>query len=162
MKRAELIWQMAVVRRGEDGCGWLEFSDPGGCSKCSSGTGCGAALFSRLFSRPDARLPLPSGKAIPSGHLVRVGLDPRWLMLAAVVTYLLPVVAFVTGAVFADRIAPGSDPAALVSGTSFALAAGLLARFPLKLVGAPRLVLVDLHENLESAGDSGHFVGQGS
>lgn len=161
MKDAGLIWQIAVVRRDKAGSGWLEFDDPGGCTKCSSGTGCGAALFSRLFARPDVRVPMPDGKDMPAGRLVRVGLDPRWLVLAAAATYLLPVIAFVGGALCADRLLPGSDPAALASGVAFALLAALLARGPMKLIGRPGLVLVELKESLESTGHGGHLSGQG-
>lgn len=165
MKDADLIWQIAVVRLDEAGRQWLEFNDSGRCGRCSSGTGCGAALFSRLFVRPDARVPMPAGEKRPADRLVRVGLDPGWLMLAAAATYLLPVIAFVGGALLADRLLPGDDPAALVSAVSFALAAVVLARYPLRLIGAPRLQIVDLHEatasaGLESAEDSGHFSGR--
>lgn len=167
MKDADLIWQIAVVRRDESGSRWLEFDDPGGCGKCSSGTGCGAALFSRLFARPDARVPMPGENDMAPDRLVRVGLDPRWLVLAAAATYLLPVIAFVAGALCADRLLPGSDPAALVSGVGFALLAALLARGPMKLVGTPGLVLVELNQGpgtegrrLETEGDRGHVSGQ--
>lgn len=167
MKDADLIWQIAVVRRDEAGSGWLEFDDPGGCSKCSSGTGCGAALFSRLFSRPAAPVPMPREKGIPAGRLVRVGLEPRWLVLAAAATYLLPVIGFVAGALSAERILPGSDPAALVFGVAVAVLAALLARGQMKRIGRPGLVLVELNQSLESKGqrlerrvDSGHLSRQ--
>lgn len=156
MKDADLIWQMAVVRRDRDGSGWLEFDDPGSCSRCSSGNGCGAALFSRLFARPEARIPMPGQKNIGTDRLVRVGLDPRWLMLAAAVTYLLPVMAFVTGAVLADWLLPGNDPVALMSGIALAVFAALVARRALRIIGRPRLELVELHQSLESGNDSGH------
>lgn len=159
MKDAELIWQIAVVRCDGNGSRWLEFNDPAGCDKCSRGTGCGAAAFSRLFARPDARVPVPDEKNIPAGRMVRVGLDPRWLMLAAARTYLLPVVAFIAGAVSSDQLWPGNDPAALISGMAVALLAGLLARYPLKIVGTPGLQLVELHQSLESERESGHFPG---
>ena len=167
MKGSELIWQTAVVRLDDDGRRWLEFADPAACSRCSTGTGCGAALFSRLFARPDTRIPLPGNNSIQAGHVVRVGLAPRWLLLASAAAYLLPVIAFVAGAVFADRLFPGSDPAALVAGFSFALSAGLVAHYPMNLIGRPRLEIVDLHENPESTGlesgdDSGHLTGQGT
>jgi len=163
VKHVDLIWQIAVVRLDEDGSRWLEFNDPGSCHKCSRGTGCGAALFSRLFARPDARVPMPGEKNIPVDRMVRVGLDPRWLMVAAAATYLLPVIAFITGAVFSDQVWPGSDPAALISGTAFALLAAWIARHPLKLIGRPGLELVEMHQSLESGGDSDHFSsGQGT
>lgn len=160
MKNARLIWQTAVVRIDDVGAAWLEFSDPGACSRCASGSGCGAALFSRLFTRRDTRVPLPADESVAGGRVVRVGLDSRWLMMAAGAAYLLPVLTFVVAAAGADLVWPGSDPAALVSGLTFALAAVALARHPLKFLGNPRLTLVDLQPDLESAGAGGHLSGR--
>lgn len=156
MRDADLIWQTAVVRQEAGGRTWLEFSDPLGCSRCSRGTGCGAALFSRLFARPQTRLPMPGNMAIQADRPVRVGLEPRWLMLAAVVVYLLPATAFVAGAVVANQIWPGSDPAALLSGVFLVVLCVLLLRNPLRVVHAPRMRLVELcptdqQQGLESA-----------
>lgn len=161
MRDADLIWQTAIVRCDDAGRYWLEFSDPRGCRKCSTGTGCGAALFSRLFARPDCRVPMPGEKKIPADRPVRVGLDPRWLVLAAAASYLLPVIAFIAGAVSSDRLLPGSDLAALVSGMCFALVAGMLARYPLRSISGPRLLLVELHQGLESESGNDHFSDHG-
>jgi len=160
MKNADLIWQTAIVRQGDEGH-WLEFSDLRACSRCSRGTGCGAALFSRLFARPDTRLRMPGDCEIPADRVVRVGLDPRWLVLAAAATYLVPVLSFVAGAVLGDMLRPESDPVALTTGLSFALAAVLLLRYPLNVIAQPRLQLVDLHQGLESADASDHFSSYG-
>lgn len=149
MQHGRLIWQVGVVRREPDGRAWLEFSDPGACARCSQGSGCGAALFSRLFARPETRIPLPDDDARPPGQLIRAGLDPRWLVLAAVAAYLLPVLAFVLGAVAADGIWPRNDLAALFTGTVVSLSAVILLRRSLRMPGQPPLVLVDFREPLE-------------
>ncbi|MEX0916142.1 MAG: SoxR reducing system RseC family protein [Wenzhouxiangellaceae bacterium] len=150
MRNSDLIWQTAVVRRDRDGHAWLEFGDPGACSRCSNGTGCGAALFSRLFARPASRLPLTDDDGRPDGRMVQVGLDPRWLVLAAAATYLLPVVAFVTGAVLADLAWPGHDPAALLGGVTLSLAVAVVVRYPIRSISRPRLMLTDFDTALES------------
>lgn len=152
-----MIWQIAVVRHDQAGRDWLEFSDPRECRKCSSGSGCGAALFSRMFAPSGAWVAMPGECGIPAGHRVRVGLDPRWLMLAALTTYLLPVIAFIAAAVVADRLSAGNDFAALISGAVCALVAAAAARSWLKPLGKPNLVLVELDQSLESDDNSGHF-----
>lgn len=149
MQRGPLIWQIAVVRRGPDGRAWLEFSDPGACTRCSQGTGCGAALFSRLFARPDTRIPLTDDIDRRSGQVVRAGLDPRWLLLAAAAAYLVPASSFVLGAVAADWIWPSNDVAALFTGLVVSLAVAALTRRPLRMISRPPLTIVDLHEPLE-------------
>lgn len=155
-----MIWQTAIVRQADEGY-WLEFSDPRACRRCSRGTGCGAALFSRLFARPDTRLRMSGDCGIPADRWVRVGLDPRWLVLAAAATYFVPVLSFVAGAVLGDILRPGNDAASLVAGVSFALVVVLLLRYPLRAIAQPRLQLVDMHQDLESAGASDHFSPHG-
>lgn len=156
-----MIWQMAIVRRDADGRPLLEFSDPAGCTRCRRGTGCGAALFSRLFVSAETRLPLGNEEPIrPEGRLVRVGLDPRWLLLAAASNYLLPVVMFVAGAVVADIGWPRSDSAALIGGLGSLFAAAFLARPLLRGVHKPKLRLVDLPDALESGSRCDHVSQQ--
>lgn len=157
MRPENMIWQSGTVRRDDAGETWLEFADPGACSRCSNGTGCGAALFSRLFSRPATRLKLDRGAQYHSGQRVRAGLDARWLVRAAVVMYLVPVVAFVGGAAGADRLWPDSDALALASGLGAALVAVLGARYPARLVSRPPLSLVDVSHSLESGPKRKHF-----
>lgn len=149
MQRGPLIWQIGVVRRGPDGRAWLEFGDPGACTRCSHGTGCGAALFSRLFARPDIRIPLTDDVDRRSGQLVRAGLDPRWLVLAAAAAYLVPVLTFVLGAVAADVAWPGNDLAALFTGLMVSLATVATIRRTLRMLSRPPMTLVDLSEPLE-------------
>lgn len=105
---------------------------------------------------------MPGDSEIPADRLVRVGVDPRWLMLAAAGTYLVPVVAFVAGAVSADQVFDGRDAVALLAGVSFALVAAWFARYPLAFISRPRLALVDMHQGLESASDSDHLSRQGT
>ncbi len=162
MLNSDLIWQTGVVRHGPEGRQVLEFADPGACTRCSQGTGCGAALFSRLFAKPVTRLSLEDGIARPAGRLIRVGMDPRWLLLAAAANYLLPVVAFVAGAVLADMGWPRSDSAALVAGIVSMVSAWFLARLGLSSVYRPRLRLVDFDGALESSDQRDHISPPGS
>lgn len=163
MRDADLIWHTGVVRRGA-GRVWLEFSDVASCNRCSRGTGCGAALFSRLFVRPEACIPLDrdlyGNHGRPDGRLVRAGLDPRWLMLAAAATYLLPVAAFIAGTLIAELQWPRNDLAALVGGGLFLLATGFGVRHLLRRIGRPVLKLVDLDATLESGDVRGHLTVQ--
>ena len=156
MRGADLIWQTGVVR-SRDGRAWLEFDDPGACSRCESGKGCGAALFSRLFSQPAAVIPLGDADNPPVGRRVRAGLNPRWLMRAAAAFYLLPVAAFLAGCLGAHAIWPDNDLAALSGGTLVAALVIRVARERLRRAGPPGLELIEIDSGLESRGIGGHL-----
>lgn len=121
-----MVWQTAVVRARGDGRSWLEFADAGRCARCEAGTGCGAALFARLFARGSPALPLPPGAGLENGRFVRVGLPASRLVRTAAVMYLAPVTAFVAGALGAHLAWPGNDGAAL-AGALLAAALTMLA-----------------------------------
>lgn len=154
---SDLIWQTGTVRK-IDARAWLVFDDPGACSRCSAGTGCGAALFSRLFSRSGPTgIPLHRAALLHHGQRVRAGLSPRWLMMAAAGLYLLPVIAFMAGALAADTMWPRDDLAALGGGTLFAAVAVWSTRRRLRFAQAPGLKLVGLDPALESYRARDHF-----
>lgn len=157
MKDSDLIWQSGVVRKHR-GRVWLQFEDPGTCSRCSQGTGCGAALFSRLFSRPGADIPLDGAGLPRDGQRVRAGLNPHWLMTAAAMLYLVPVLAFLVGALAADAIRAGDDVAALVGGLLSAFLAVWLVRVRVRSRGIPRLKLIEIDPTLESQPGRDHFL----
>ncbi len=114
---SRLIWQPGVVRVSESGQCWLEFSATSPCARCASGQGCGAGLFSGLMlaSRP-ARLPLSGHSGYQAGQSLLAGIRPHRLVIAAALLYLVPVLAFVVGALLADQLRPGSDAFALTGG----------------------------------------------
>ncbi|MBS3744929.1 MAG: SoxR reducing system RseC family protein [Wenzhouxiangellaceae bacterium] len=157
MNDSDLIWQTGTVCKN-DGRVWLVFDDPGACSRCSSGTGCGAALFSRLFSRSGPiSLPLRGPALVHHGQRVRAGLNPHWLMMAAAALYLLPVIAFLVGALAAEAMWPRDDLAALGVGSLFAGLAVWSTRGRLGSSLAPVLKLAELDPALESSGARDHF-----
>lgn len=153
---AELIWQYGVVR-SRAGYSWLEFEDPGDCNRCRQGRGCGAALFSRLFRQPSVTLPLPREHGgLKPGQRVRLGVNPRWLLMAAAAVYLLPVLGFLAGCVAADAIWPRDDAAALGGGL-LALLSIVAIRARLRGRGAPQPELVLIDGPLESRAAQNHL-----
>ncbi|MGB0514730.1 MAG: SoxR reducing system RseC family protein [Wenzhouxiangellaceae bacterium] len=143
------LWQTGrVVRAGERL--WLEFPDLTRCARCRAGTGCGAASFVRLFRVGGvARLPLAARWERHEGRPLRAGLDPRWLVWAAALLYLPPLLLFLAGALVAALLG-GGDWAALAGGLCGALAGiGLTRRAPAMLM-TPKLRLEPIAA-LESA-----------
>jgi len=155
------IWHIATVSADSGGGLWLDFPDPSSCARCALGNGCGAAHLTRLFIRSGSRLPLASHHGFRPGEKVRAGVDSRWLLRAACVSYVVPVLAFLTGAIGAQAMWPGSDIPALLGGllgTGLALA---LLHGPLARLTQPRLSLERLAdepvERLESRRDGAHL-----
>lgn len=111
------------------------------CSRCLSGKGCGAGVFSRLFARRSVELDLPETTGIEPGMPVDVGISSRALMRACLRLYGLPLAGFLGGVMAVHLLGGGalanhglwvSDAAALVAG--LVSGAGLLiwsARRPL-------------------------------
>jgi len=155
-RNADLIWQTGVVKT-RAGRAWLEFDDPGACGRCSRGRGCGAALFSRLFSRPPTVIALDDADLRTAGKRVRAGLSAHWVMLAAAALYLVPVIAFLAGALAADTIWPRDDLAALCGGLLAGFGAVGAIRKRLRCTRPPRLELVELDAGLESRAGGDHL-----
>ncbi len=152
---SDLIWQSGVIR-GRDGRVWLEFDDPAACSRCSQGSGCGAALFSQLFPRPRLEIPLGQCGPLQPGQRVRAGLSAHWLLAAAAALYLLPVLSFLAGCVVAGAIWPANDLAALCGGVLVAVLAAPSIRRRLGDRRPPELELVKVDGTLESVRDGDH------
>lgn len=138
MRDRDLIWQPGVVGGDASGRRWLAFRSAGECERCARGDGCGAATFARLFTRAGSRLPVPGDVSMAPGQAVVVGVQIRWLLLAAAALYLAPVAGFVAGAVIAEMLWPGRDASALAAGLAFG-AAGFLAAGRFGRLVPPRL-----------------------
>lgn len=150
-----VVWQIGRVVQGDDGAVRVEFRDPADCRRCTSGKGCGAGQFARLFGRgPPVQLTVPAADALPLGALVRVGIDSRWLLLAAAASYLLPVLAFIAGALAAGPGLGRGDVAALTGGVIAAAAASFSSHRLAPGLLRPRM---RIGEVLESAGRRNHL-----
>lgn len=151
----EVVWQIGRVVQGDHGEILIEFRDPAACRRCKSGKGCGAGQFARLFGRGrPVRFTAPGADALPLGTLVRVGIDARWLMLAAAASYLVPVLAFIAGALAAGPVLGQGDVAALIGGLIATAAAWLLIR---RLAPGLLRPALRIGEALESASARNHL-----
>jgi positive regulator of sigma E activity len=154
-KELEFVWQIGRVVQGDGGDRVIEFRDPAACRRCKSGRGCGAGQFARLFGRGrPLRLRAPGVDALPLGAMVRIGIDSRWLLLAAAAGYLVPVLAFIAGAVAAGPMLGQGDGAALIGGLIATAAAWHAIR---RLAPGLLRPAVRIGELLESAGSRNHL-----
>ncbi|TVQ39275.1 MAG: hypothetical protein EA370_04835 [Wenzhouxiangella sp.] len=133
-----MVWQVAEVVEDAGGRFRLSFDALTSCERCLAGHGCGAGVFSRLFSRRHASLPLPARADWLPGQRVRVGIPAHGLVLMAAILYGLPLFGFIVGVAVSHLVLiehAWRDPAALVGG----LLLGCLACLPARIGWAPGL-----------------------
>lgn len=94
--------QSGTVKSLSNGIVLVELDPPTGCSRCSSGVGCGAGLFARLLCsgvrpvRLESALPHDLVIGARVGDRVSVELPDRWLLLVALGGFFLPILLLVS------------------------------------------------------------------
>jgi sigma-E factor negative regulatory protein RseC len=101
-----VVWQRAVVFKVDHSSARVRFERLQHCQQCLSGKGCGAGVFSRLFSRRSAELNLKHVDGLEVGQVVQVGVDEAELLRVASQLYGLPLMAFILAAVATASLVP--------------------------------------------------------
>ncbi|TVS13752.1 MAG: hypothetical protein EA419_00975 [Wenzhouxiangella sp.] len=119
MRESGWAWQTGRVTAVSSVTVTIQFESLEQCRRCLRGEGCGAGVFSRLFSARATELIVPARRELCVGQFVRVGVRETDLMKAALWLYGLPVVAFILAAVLAGMLfdsAAWRDAVGLLSG----------------------------------------------
>lgn len=119
-------WQFGRVTAVSPATVTVRFETLEHCRRCLRGEGCGAGVFSRLFSARATDLTLSAGCEWSVGQIVRVGMRESDLMRAALWLYGAPLIAFIFAAVLAGMLFETSSMRDLV---------GLLAGLPAAAIG---------------------------
>ena len=82
------------------------------CSRCASGRGCGAGIFTARQGVRRLEVVLPDGGDLAEGDVVNIELAPGNVLRAALVVYGLPLAGAVAGAALAYAVALGDAGAA--------------------------------------------------
>lgn len=121
------LWQHATVLSSSGDRVLLRFDRLSQCEACLRGEGCGAGVFSQLFTRSSTTVDLPSEHRWQVGQRVRVGIAPGRLMSGSIALYGWPLLGFLVGAVIAQTVGQivelshwASDVLSLVGGLSLA------------------------------------------
>ncbi len=97
----------------------------GGCAGCGAVSHCGTAALQKLIGRPDSTLRVKSGLDVAAGDRVTLLVPESGLVLAAALTYLLPLVSLFTATLCVAAI--GGSEHATIAAAIAGLAAGILA-----------------------------------
>lgn len=134
---AGLNWQVAEVLYSDGKRVRLRFSRPEFCQRCQRGQGCGAGVFSRLFVPRASEIEIECAHRLTAGQWVRVGFAHRTLAQAAAVTYGLPLMAFVAGALPAHWLVSTEGWRDLWALTGGLVAAAIVLSLGKRLAGCP-------------------------
>lgn len=106
----------------------VETNRASSCTSCSSQKGCGISALQGLFGRQRHRVTVHTDLPLHLGDHVQLVLPASALVEAALLVYLLPLVALVVGAVI-GQMAFASDGWAMAGGLiGFVLSVGFIAR----------------------------------
>ncbi|MFH0257375.1 SoxR reducing system RseC family protein [Vibrio rumoiensis] len=72
------------------------------CNSCKSQKNCGTGMMSKALGNKSHFWKLRTKQALQAGQVVEIGLPEKSLVLSALVVYLLPLLAMITGSVFAQ------------------------------------------------------------
>jgi len=138
-----MIEESGVILGLEGGLAVVQTERRSTCGGCRAGGSCATSWLDRLLGRRPVLLKARNGIGAGPGDLVVVGVEESDLLRAAVMAYLVPVLALVLGAILGQALAgvigSGSDlPVLLCGAAAFALALLRLRRYSAALEGAQR------------------------
>jgi len=79
------------------------------CARCAEGRGCGGGLLGRWLGDRLSQVEASNPENHPSGSWVELGLDERYLLLAALIVYLPPLLGLLLGASLAHLMLAVSE-----------------------------------------------------
>ena len=124
-----MIEERAVVIALENGhLARVEAVTDAGCGNCAASGRCGTGLLTGLFRQRQRQLTVENSLGVAAGETVIIGLDRFAMLMASLLTYLLPLLMLLAGAITGEQLALttghiDSDSAAIIGG----LAGGVLA-----------------------------------
>lgn len=129
-----MIEESARVIACDGGYAIVETHAKAACGSCSSEQGCSTSVLAGLFKRRQNRLKVLNPIQAKPGQRVVIGLDERALVIASLLTYLLPLLFLILGAIAVQELArywawPLGELSSIVGGLSgLIIGLGLVSR----------------------------------
>lgn len=111
-----MIEEKGVVVGIEQGMATVEVGRTSSCGSCKAGGGCGSSVLAKAMGARDPRIQVIDHLKLHVGEQVVIGLKERALLSGAGLVYLLPLMTFFIGALFAQGLWGGSDVVAVLGG----------------------------------------------
>lgn len=124
----EMIRELGEVVALVPGGVLVETQRASGCASCSSQKGCGVRVLQGVFGGRRHRVTAQTALPLRIGDRVELVLPASALVQAALLMYLLPLVALVVGAVIGQIVFHTNGAAILGSASGFVLSLVLVAR----------------------------------
>jgi sigma-E factor negative regulatory protein RseC len=120
------------------------------CPRCAEGKGCGAGLLGGVGKDRQIETTLKHGLEVRSGDTVSVAMEPRNMLLAAIIVYGYPLLSALIGALLAWSLNLGDLASALFALSGIAMGF-LIARRRLQSAQCLREFTPMIVENLTAA-----------
>ena len=119
-----MLEQQARVKQVVDNQAILELQQQSACQSCQMSGACGTSSLARLIGFKPRPLTIENRYNLKAGDLVTVGIEENAMLVAGLLTYLLPLLALFVFALIVDLLFAGNNLL-----TTLAALAGLLLGF---------------------------------
>jgi len=126
----------------------VEYEVNSSCSSCASEDSCGVGTVAKAFSGKTQRIRLYSSLVLSIGQTITIGTQESNILIAASITYLLPLVGLISGSVLGQSFLVGYWGLESYSAIFMGIAGGFIAqrvgRYWLKnnIDSQPKIVIV--------------------
>lgn len=119
--KAQVLW----YQRGRAA---VQAEQQSACAHCSSAEGCGSSVLNKALGQRHHTIEIACDSPLKPGQWVLIGVPERGLVLASMITYMLPLFGLIVGAVGGQLLATQLLLGEVVSivGGALGLGAGLL------------------------------------
>ena len=156
-----MIEQRATVTRVENGYVWIEAQRETSCGTCSAQKGCGTGLLAKTIGRRFVSMRVLNPVGAEAGDEVIIGLPEDSFLISAFLTYMLPLLLMLFGAVLFDALAANQLFVVLGGLGGFLLGWLILRRHVRKLAAKPvnqPVVLRKIQPNISASSSNTSII----
>lgn len=123
-----MLEQKAIITQTFTGAVEVEYEVNSSCSGCASEDNCGVGTVAKAFSGKTQRTRLNTSLVLSVGQWVTIGTIESNVLIAASITYLLPLVGLLVASIFAQSLLVEQWGFASYNAVLFGIAGGFVAQ----------------------------------
>lgn len=93
-----MIEETVLVVKTDDEFAWVDAQRQSACGQCSAQKGCGTGVLAGVFGKKMSNIKVINSAHAKAGDLVVIGLRESSLLKSAMISYLLPLILILAGA----------------------------------------------------------------